>query len=373
MLVGVGVLVVLLVLPRITPRIPAVLVAVVGATIVSAVLDLAADGVATVGTLPQGFPKPSLPWTSVDDVGPLLLAAIGIVLVSLTDTIATASSFAARRGDELQPNQEMIGIGAANVAAGFFQGFAVSTSGSRTAVAEQSGAKTQLTGVVGAGLVAILLLFLNSLLSDLPQSALAGVVIAAALSLANIGALRQYATVRRSSLLLSLVATLGVVALGVLQGIVVAIFLAVLLFFRRNWWPHGAVLGRTDDSEGWHSVDDLPDAARSPASSSTAGRRRCSSPTPARSASRSAAWSANDSPAGSCCSARPSPTSTSPRPRCSSSSTPSSTRAGIHLAFVELRSRLQDLVGRYGLYETLDRDHFYPTIDAALAAIADES
>ncbi|MGZ4756062.1 MAG: SulP family inorganic anion transporter, partial [Acidimicrobiia bacterium] len=252
--VGVGVLVVLLLLPRITTRIPAVLVAVVGATIASAVFDLASHGVATVGTLPQGFPKPSLPWTSVSDVGPLLLAAIGIVLVSLTDTIATASSFAARRGDELQPNQEMIGIGAANVAAGFFQGFAVSTSGSRTAVAEQSGAKTQLTGVVGAALVAILLLFLNSLLSDLPQSALAGVVIAAALSLTNITALRQYAKVRRSSLLLSLVATLGVVALGVLQGIVVAIFLAMLLFFRRNWWPHGALLGRTDDSEGWHNV-----------------------------------------------------------------------------------------------------------------------
>ena len=106
---------------------------------------------ATVGTLPSGLPHPSLPWTSLSDVGPLLLAAIGIVLVSLTDTIATASSFAARRGDELEPNQEMIGIGAANVAAGFFQGFAVSTSGSRTAVAEQSGAKSQVTGVVGAG------------------------------------------------------------------------------------------------------------------------------------------------------------------------------------------------------------------------------
>jgi len=127
---------VLLVLPRIIPKVPAVLVAVAGATIVSAVLDLASEGVATVGTLPQGFPKPSLPWTSFDDVGPLLLAAIGIVLLSLSDTIATASAFAARRGDELQPNQEMIGMGASNIAAGFFQGFAISTSGSRTAVAE---------------------------------------------------------------------------------------------------------------------------------------------------------------------------------------------------------------------------------------------
>ena len=98
---------------------------------------------ATVGALPQGVPTPTLPWTNAGDVPPLLIAAVGITLVSLTDTIATATSFAARRGDEVEPNQEMIGMGAANIAAGLFQGFAVSTSGSRTAVAEQSGAKSQ--------------------------------------------------------------------------------------------------------------------------------------------------------------------------------------------------------------------------------------
>ena len=130
---------------------------------------------------PAAFRRPSFPWTSISDVGPLLIAAVGITLVSLTDTIATATSFAARRGDEVDPDQEMIGLGAANLAAGLFQGFSVSTSGSRTAVAEQSGAKSQLTGVVGAGLVVVLLLFLNSLLADLPQTALAAVVITAAL------------------------------------------------------------------------------------------------------------------------------------------------------------------------------------------------
>jgi len=372
LVVGLGVLVVLLVLPRIMPRIPAVLVAVAGATIISAVLDLAADGVATVGTLPQGFPKPSLPWTSFDDVGPLLLAAIGIVLVSLTDTIATASAFAARRGDELQPNQEMIGIGASNIAAGFFQGFAISTSGSRTAVAEQSGAKSQLTGVVGAGLVVVLLLFLNSLLADLPQSALAGVVIAAALSLMNIGALRKYAQLRMSSLLLSLVATLGVVFFGVLEGIVVAIFLAVLLFFHRNWWPHGAVLGRTDDSEGWHSLDDLPDAREEPgivvyrweaplffANAGTFRqqiRKLVKERRPRWIFLQCAAITDIDITAATVLEQLDLEVN----------------RDWIHLAFVEMRSRLQDLVGRHGLYDTLDRDHFYPTIDAALAAIRDE-
>src|SRR5262249_20644997 len=153
LLVGLGVLATLLLLPRFTKKIPAVLVAVVGATAVSAILGLS-DHIATIGTLPHGFPRPAFPWTSYADVGPLFVAAAGITLVSLTDTIATSSAFAARRGEEVDPDQEMVGIGAANVFAGFVQGFAVSTSGSRTAVAEQSGAKTQLSGVVGAGLVA---------------------------------------------------------------------------------------------------------------------------------------------------------------------------------------------------------------------------
>ena len=161
MLLGLVTLAVLLVLPRFTKTIPAVLVAVVGATVVTALFDL---DINTVGALPQGLPRPALPWTDWGDVGPMLVAAIGITLVSLTDTIATSTSFAARRGDEVDPNQEMIGIGTANIAAGFFQGFAVSTSGSRTAVAEQSGAKSQLTGLVGAALVALLLLFFSTLL-----------------------------------------------------------------------------------------------------------------------------------------------------------------------------------------------------------------
>ena len=249
-----AVLALLLVLPRVTRRVPAVLVAVVAATAVSAVLDLSAHGVDTVGSLPRGVPSPSFPWTNAEDVGPLLVAAVGITLVSLTDTIATATSFAARRGDEIRPNQEMIGMGVANLAAGLFQGFAVSTSGSRTAVAEQypSGARSQLSNLVGAALVAALLLFLNSLLADLPECALAAIVIVAALSLMDLAILRRYMEVRRSALAVSLVASAGVILLGVLQGIVVAVGLAILLFFRRNWWPHGAVLGRVDEVEGWH-------------------------------------------------------------------------------------------------------------------------
>ena len=184
---------------------------------------------------------------------PLLVAAVGITLVSLTDTIALSTSFNARRGEEVKPNQEMIGMGSANIAAGLFQGFAVSSSGSRTAVAEQSGAKTQLTGVVGAGLVVLLLLFFNGLLADLPNSALAAVVIAAALSLADFSVLARVWQVRRSAVALSLVATAGVIFLGVLPGhpgrgrAVDPVLLPAELVAPRRGSRPGA------SHEGWHS------------------------------------------------------------------------------------------------------------------------
>lgn len=372
LIVGAAVLAVLLVLPRITQRVPAVLVGVVGATVATAALGLTGEGVATVGALPQGVPTPSVPFTEVSDVGPLLLAAVGISLVSLADTIATSTSFAARRGDEVRPDQEMIGIGAANVAAGLLQGFAVSTSGSRTAVADQSGAKSQVTGLVGAAVVAALLLFLNSLLTDLPQAALAAVVIGAALSLADLGILGRYLRVRPTALAISLTATAGVVFLGVLQGIVVAIGLAILLFFRRNWWPHGAVLGKVEGLDGWHNVETYPGAREvpgivvyrweAPLFFANAGIFRRQIRHLVR--ERRPDWVVL---------------------QCEAITDVDVTAAemleqldvelnadGIHLAFAELRHRLHDLTLRYGLFETLDRDHFYPTLDAALEAIAAE-
>ncbi len=372
LVVGLGVLAVLLILPRLTTRLPAVLVAVVVATVVSAAFSLADHGVATVGRLPQGIPRPSLPWTSLHDVGLLLLGAVGITLVSLTDTIATASSFAARRGDEVDPDQEMIGMGAANVTAGLFQGFAVSTSASRTAVADQSGAKSQLTGVVGAGVVVVLLLFLNGLVADLPQSALAGVVIAAALSLVDLTALRRYARVRRSALVLSLVASVGVIVFGVLQGILIAIVLAVLLFFRRSWWPHGAVLGQVEGLEGWHSIDAFPAAAErdgiavyrweAPLFFANAGafreqvRRLARRPGCRWVVLQCEAITDIDVTAAGML----------------ESLDDELNDRGVHMAFVEMRSRLQERALRYGLLDTLDAEHFYPSMEAALAAIAEE-
>ena len=296
---------------------------------------------------------------------------MGITLVSLTDTIATASSFADRHGDEVDPDQEMVGIGTANIAAGFFQGFAVSVSGSRTAVADQSGAKTQMTGLVGAGLVLLLLLFLNGLLADLPQAALAAVVITAALSLMDLDALRRYARVRRSALAVSLVAAGGVILFGVLQGIVVAIILSVLLYFRRGWWPHGAVLGNVPAIGGWHDMAKYPEATElpgivvfrweAPLFFANSGQFRDQVRKLAH--DRAPGWIVLE---------------------CEAVTDIDVTAAevlqamdrelndrGVHLAFVELRDRLQDLVRRYGLNATLDQEHFYPSLDLALRAIAD--
>ena len=248
---GLATLAVLLLLPRFTKTIPAVLVAVIGATAVTGIFDL---DISTVGTLPEGLPRPSLPWTSVSDVAPMLIAAVGITLVSLTDTIATSTAFAARRGEEVKPDQEMIGIGSANIAAGFFQGFAVSTSSSRTAVADQTGAKSQLTGLIGAGMVALLLLFFNGLLKSLPQTALAAVVIAAAFSLVDIATLRRYLSVRRSSFVLSLVASAGVVFFGVLEGILLAVVLSILFGIKldaRRALPGRYRVRPSRSREGW--------------------------------------------------------------------------------------------------------------------------
>jgi len=366
---GLVTLAVLLLLPRLTRAVPAVLVAVVGATVVTGVFDL---DVKTVGALPQGLPHPALPWTNLGDVAPMLAAAVGIALVSLTDTIATSTSFAARRGDEVDPNQEMIGIGTANVAVAFFQGFAVSTSGSRTAVAEESGAKTQLTGVVGAAMVALLLLFFSSLLADLPQTALAAVVIAAALSLADLAAVRRFYRVRKTSFALSLVSTAGVVFFGVLEGILIAIVLSILLVFQQSWWPHGEVLGRVDGEEGWHSLRSAPDAEsrpgvvvyrwEAPLFFANAGMFRqqvlhnVRRSRPAWVVLQCEAITEIDVSAADMLERLDLELN----------------EDGVHLAFVELRTRLQELVLRYGLFETLDRDHFYDSIDEALAEIEAE-
>ena len=216
----------------------------------------------------------------------MFAGALGIALVSLADTISTASAFAARTGQEVRGNGEMIGIGAANLAAGFFQGFPVSTSGSRTAVAERSGAKTQLTGVTGAVLIILMIVLVPGLFRNLPQPALAAVVITASLSLADIPGTVRLWRQRKTEFALSIAAFGGVALLGVLPGIAIAVALSILNVFRRAWWPYNTELGRPEGLEATTTCAPIRRPSTCPAWSSTGSTPRCSSPTPRPSATR---------------------------------------------------------------------------------------
>lgn len=258
--VGILSLLLIMVLHRFVPKLPAVLVAVILAILATMVLDLGALGVELVGTMPQGLPSLTIPIVQWSDLALLFTGALGIALVVLTDTISTATSFAERHGEEVDGDKETIGIGASNLAAGLFQGFPVSTSASRTAVADQAGAKSQITGLTGALVIAAMLLAVPALFADLPQPVLAAVVIVAATSLADIPGTRRLYHQRRTEFALSIVALLGVVLLGVLPGIVVAIAMSVANVFRRVWRPHQAQLGRVEGIPGYHDAETYPNA-----------------------------------------------------------------------------------------------------------------
>ena len=258
--IGVSALAVILVLNRVLPKLPSVLIVVVLGALAVNLLMLESKGVDTIGVLPQGFPPFTIPLVGLSDVPPLLIGAVGIAVVALADTMSTASSFAARRGEQVRGNQEMIGVGAANIAAGLFQGFPVSTSGSRTAVAEQAGAKSQLTGLVGAAMITVVLVFATGLMQYVPQPVLGAIVIGAAISLADVAGTRLLWKRRRTEFWLSIAALLGVALLGVLPGILVAVALSILNVFRRVWWPHQAELGRVDGISGLHDTGSYPGA-----------------------------------------------------------------------------------------------------------------
>jgi MFS superfamily sulfate permease-like transporter len=198
-------------------------VAVIAAIAIVALFDLADEGVSVVGVLPSGFPSPTFPRVPFDDLVPLLVGALGIAIVSVADTAALSRSFSAKRGDRVDQNQEAVGLGMANVAAGLFQGFPMSASSSRTVVADSVGSKTQLTGVISAVAIIVLLVGANGLLADLPSSVLAAVVIVASFGLFDLTTLRWLARVRRTDFAAAVIAMLGVILVGVLEGLLIAI------------------------------------------------------------------------------------------------------------------------------------------------------
>jgi high affinity sulfate transporter 1 len=262
--VGAGTLAVIFLLKN-RKRIPGILIAVVGATAVVGALDLAARaGVSVLGPLPRGLPAFAIPWITYDDVVPLLIGGVAVALVSFADTSVLSRVYAARTGTNVDPNQEMIGLGAANLAAGFFQGFPISSSSSRTPVAEAAGARTQLTGVVGALAVALLLLAAPNLLRDLPTAALAAEVIASAIGLIEITDLIRIYRIQRWEFWLSIVCLVGVAVLGAIPGIGLAVVIAVIEFLWDGWRPHSAVLGRAEGVRGYHDITRYPNARQIP-------------------------------------------------------------------------------------------------------------
>jgi MFS superfamily sulfate permease-like transporter len=240
---------------------PGVLIAVIGATAIVQIFDLETWAhVAVLGALPQGLPAFSIPWVSFQDLTPVVIGGLAVAVVSFADTSVLSRSYAARLGDPVDPNQEMIGLGAANFAAGFFQGFPISSSSSRTPVAEAAGARTQLTGVVGAVAVALLLLVAPRLLEHLPNAALAAVVIASAIGLFEVAGLKRIYRIQRWEFWLSIVCFAGVAIFGAIPGIGLAIVIAVIEFLWDGWRPHSAVLGRADGVRGYHDITRYPHA-----------------------------------------------------------------------------------------------------------------
>jgi len=367
--VGAGALMAILLLKRF-PRLPGVLMAVAGATGIVGLCDLAGRaGVAVLGPLPQGLPALAWPGVGQGDIGPVLLGGLAVALVSFADTSVLSRTYAVRTGAFVDPNQEMVGLGAANLAAGLFQGLAISASASRTPVAEAEGARTQLTGVVGALAVAALLLVAPGLLRNLPVSALAAVVIASALGLIEIADMRRIWRIQRWEFWLSIGCLLGVALLGAIPGIGLAIVIAVVEFLWDGWRPHSAVMGRVDGVKGYHDIARHPEARVVPGlvlfrwdaplffANAELFRDRvldavAGSPTPVR-------WLVVGA-----------------EPITSVDVTSADTLdaldktlhdAGIELCFAEMKGPVKDKLKRFGLFSRLGEEHFFATVGEAVA------
>jgi high affinity sulfate transporter 1 len=265
LLLGLACLAMIVGIRRWRPGYPAVLIAVLATTLVSILLDLPARaGIAVVGALPAGLPEFRIPPLALQDALALLPAAIGIVLVSATDTSVLSRSLAARRRERVDQDRELVALGGANIAAAFFSGFPISSSQSRTPVAATAGARTQLTGIVGASAIALILLAGPDLLAALPISVLAAVVIAAALTLVDVRSIAQLWRARPSEFRQAIASFLGVALIGVIEGILLAVAFSLLLFIRRAWRPHDAILGRADGVKGYHDLTYYPEARQIP-------------------------------------------------------------------------------------------------------------
>src|SRR5262249_27888704 len=372
--VGAGTLAAILLLKP-YKRIPGLLLAVVAATVVVGILNLdTTAGVKVLGPLPQGLPSFALPIIEFTHLSKVIVGGCAVAMVAFADTSVLSRTYAARMGTPVDPNQEMIGLGAANFAGGLFQGFPISSSSSRTPVAEAAGAKTQLTGVVGAIAVALLLVCAPNLLKDLPSSALAAVVIAAAIGLFEFADLRRIFRIQQWEFWLSIVCFIGVAVFGVIPGIGIAIVMAVIEFLWDGWRPHYAVLGRVDGLRGYHDTKRYPAGRRIPglvlfrwdaplffanaelfhqrvleaiAQSPTRVRRIIVTAEPVTSIDVTSADMLEELEHAL-------------------------TESGIELRFAEMKDPVKDKLRRFELFERFGAENFYPTIGSAVDAYLEE-
>ena len=367
LLVGGATLALILLLKR-SKRLPGVLIAVIGATVLVGTLGLDTRGVSVLGSLPQGLPAFAIPWITPADVVPVLMGGFAVAIVSFADTSVLSRTYAEKTASHVDPNQEMVGLGAANLAAGFFQGFPISSSSSRTPVAEAAGARTQLTSVVGAVAVALLLLLAPNLLQHLPNTALAAVVIAAAIGLFEIADLRRIYRIQRWEFWLSIGCCVGVVVLGAIPGIGLAILLAVIEFLWDGWRPDSAVLGRVKGMNGYHDISRYPEARLIPglvlfrwaaplffANAEWFHERAldavAASPTPVR-------WLV--------VTAEPVTSVDVTAADIVAKLDETLQAAGIELCFAEMKDPVQDQLKRFGLFTRLGAEVFFPTIGEAV-------
>jgi high affinity sulfate transporter 1 len=366
--VGAGTLAVILLLKNYL-RVPGILIAVVGATAIVGSLNLATRAdVSVLGPLPQGLPAFTIPWINQADIVPVLIGGLAVALVSFADTSVLSRAYAARTGTNVDPNQEMVGLGAANLAAGFFQGFPISSSSSRTPVAEAAGARTQLTGVVGALAVALLLLAAPNLLQNLPAAALAAVVIASAIGLFEITDLIRIFHIQRWEFWLSIVCFLGVAVFGAIPGIGLAVAIAVIAFLWNGWRPYSAVLGQPNGVEGYHDITRYPDARQIPglvlfrwdaplffANAELFKERALDvvarSPSPVR-------WLV--------VAAEPVTSVDVTAADALGELDETLHSAGTELCFAELKDPVKDKLKRFGVFSLVGEKYFFPTIEAAV-------
>jgi high affinity sulfate transporter 1 len=353
-----------------------IVVATVLTTAIASVADVAAKGVSLVGPLPQGLPSFAVPAIGLDDLTAMVAGGFAIAVVSLADTSVLSRTFALRSGTRVDQDQELLALGGANVGAAFFSGFPISASTSRTPVAEAAGGKTQLTGIIGAFAIVVLLVAAPALTTNLPQPTLAAIVMVACTSLVDIRGLDRLWRLRPGEFVLSMVTFLGVAIVGVVAGIFMAVGLALLAFLWRAWRPYSAILGRVDGLKGYHDVTRYPGARQldglilfrwdAPLFFANAE------------AFREAIQAAIDEAAPDrirwvVVAAEPVTDIDMTAADMLDELLTNFDTAGIRLRFAELKDPVKDRLRRYGLLERIGPDAFYPTIGTAVDGYVEAS